>query len=128
MRFEEKYSKFKPLVDEGLIKEIYYNDKESICRFGNSYALFNYRLNEMCTYVFDLGDLYTLAQNPMLIFDFHKQKRLSGFKMTEKAIEAIRQNARQTAPSFNADFESALGELFKQQQSQIENSNGMGGR
>ncbi len=116
MKFEEKYDKYKYLIDEGLITEIYYNDEESICRFGSSYVLFNYKLEDMCVYASNLADLYMLAFNPKLVTDYYKQKKISGFKMTDKVIEAIRQNAAQTPPFQNVEFEAELSKLFDEQQ------------
>ena len=116
MKFVDFYKEYKPLVDEGLIKEIYYNEKESICRFGNAYALFNYEYKNLCVYVNMLSDLYMLAYNPNLLLEYYKQKKLSSFNMTPEAITAIRKDASQTAFQFNEKFEQALSELFKEQQ------------
>ena len=126
MKFEEKYPQYKYLVDEGIIREIYYNDKESICQFGSSYVVFNYKLEDMCVYAEDLGDLVMLAYNPKLVIQFHKQKKISGFKMTPGIIEAARQYAANNPPYQNPEFEEDMKKLFEEQQAAI--GNGKRGR
>ena len=128
MKFEEVYPQYKPLIQEGLIKEVYYNDKESICRFGNAYALFNYEYKDICVYVNMLSDLYMLAFDPNLLMAYYKQKKLSSFNMTPDAIDAIRRDAAQKAPDFNSKFERLLSDLFKAQQKEKQKSEKAGRR
>ena len=125
MKFEEFYPKYKPLVEEGLIKEIYYNDKESICRFGNVYALFNYQYKDICIYVNMLSDLYMLAFDPSLLAQYYSEKKLRGFDMTPETIDAIRKDTVSNTPQFNIQFEHELEKLLKKQQ---KDQNGRRGR